>query len=99
MKTNCIPDLFGFEAWQGRPVGAAFDDGTITSDTGALLLGETDRAIGLIDRFTAWFSDLRCQELIEHEVKTRIGQRVFGLGLGYEDLNDHDEASTGSARP
>ena len=47
----------------------------------------------------AWFSDPRCQELIEHEVKTLIGQRVFGLGLGYEDLNDHDEALTGSAPP
>ena len=91
MQTDCIPDLFGFEAVESRPVVAAFDGGSITSDAGALLLGETDRAIGLIDRFAACFSDARCQELIEHEVKTLVGQRVFGLGLGYEDLNDHDE--------
>jgi len=70
---------------------AAFDGGSITSDAGAMLLGARDRAIGLIDRFAACFRDGRCQELIEHEVKTLISQRVFGLALGYEDLNDHDE--------
>src|SRR5208283_6055240 len=91
MRTDCIPDLFGFVAVEGRPVVAAFDGGSITSDAGALLLGATDRAIRLIDRFAACFRDRRCQELIEHEVKTLIGQRVFGLALGYEDLNDHDE--------
>jgi hypothetical protein len=55
-----------------------------------LLLGATDRAIGLIDRFAGCFTDRRCQALIEHEVGTLVGQRVFGLALGYEDLNDHD---------
>ena len=91
MQTDCIPDLFGFVAVEGRPVVAAFDGGSITSDAGAMLLGATDRAIGVIDRFAACFRDARCQELIEHEVKTLIGQRVFGLALGYEDLIDHDE--------
>ena len=56
-----------------------------------MLLGATDRAIGLIDRFAACFHDARRQELIEHEVATRIGQRVFGLAAGYEDLIDHDQ--------
>jgi hypothetical protein len=97
MQTDCIPDLFGFVAVEGRPVVAAFDGGSIASDAGALLLGATDRAVRRIDRFAACFRDARCQELIEHEVETLIGQRVFGLGLGYEDLIDHDEASTGSA--
>ena len=91
MQTDCIPDLFGFVAVEGRPVVATFDGGSITSDAGALLLGATDRAIGLNDRFAACFCDARCQELIEHEVKTLVGQRVFGLALGYEDLIDHDE--------
>jgi hypothetical protein len=72
-------------------VEAAFDGGTVTSDAGALLLGATDRAIGMIGRFAACFHDERRAELIEHEVATLVGQRVFGIALGYEDLNDHDD--------
>jgi len=91
MQTDGIPDLFGFEPVEGRPVVTAFDGGSITSDAGAMLLGAADRAIGLIDRFAACFHDARRQELIEHEVETLIGQRVFGLAAGYEDLIDHDQ--------
>ena len=91
MTTNCSTDLFGFTDVEGREVVAAFDGGAITSDAGALLLGAADRAIGLIDRFAACFHDERCPELIEHTVATLVGQRVFGIALGYEDLNDHDE--------
>jgi hypothetical protein len=69
----------------------SFDGGAITSDAGALLLGKTDRAIGLVDRLAACFTDYRKVELIEHRVATLVGQRVFGIALGYEDLNDHDE--------
>jgi hypothetical protein len=68
-----------------------FAGGTITSDAGALLLGATDRVIALVERFAGCFCDRRRSELIEHEVKTLVGQRVFGIALGYEDLNDHDE--------
>ena len=75
----------------GRAVVAAFDGGTITSDAGALLLGQTDQAIGLIDRFAACFKDQRTPDLVEHRVNTLVLQRVFGIALGYEDLNDHDE--------
>ena len=57
---------------------AAFDAGTITSDAGALLLGATDRAIRMMDRLASCFHDVRCPELIEHEVATLVGQRVFG---------------------
>jgi hypothetical protein len=71
-------------------VEASFDGGMITSDAGGLLLGSTDRALGLVDRFARCFKDYRAPELIEHEIRTLIGQRVFGLALGYEDLNDHD---------
>jgi hypothetical protein len=91
MPTECIPDLFGFKPVGGREVVAAFDAGAVTSDAGALLLSATDRAIRMMDRFAACFHDVRCQEQIEHEVVTLVGQRVFGIALGYEDLNDHDE--------
>src|SRR6202049_2796590 len=91
MPTECSRDLFGFAPVEGRDVVAAFDGGVISSDAGALLLGATDRAIAMMDRFAACFHDVRCQELIWHEVVTLIGQRVFGIALGYEDLNDHDE--------
>jgi Transposase DDE domain group 1 len=91
MPTECNPDLFGFAPVEGRDVVAAFDGGAISSDAGALLLGAADRAIAMMDRFASCFHDVRCQELIEHEVVTLVGQRVFGIALGYEDLNDHDE--------
>lgn len=90
MQTECSVDLLGFARVEGRDVVAAFDGGAITSDAGGLLLGETDRAIGLIDRFAGCFTDHRRRELVEHEVATLVGQRVFGMALGYEDLNDHD---------
>ena len=91
MTTDCSTNLFGFTEVEGREVVAAFDGGAITSDAGALLLGAADCAIGLIDRFAACFHDVRRPELVEHQVTTMIGQRVFGIALGYEDLNDHDD--------
>ena len=90
MPTECISDLFGFAPVEGRRVEASFDGGAITSDAGGLLLGSTDRAIGLLDRLAQCFKDHRNAELIEHRVRTLVGQRVLGLALGYEDLNDHD---------
>lgn len=90
MPTECSADLFGFAPVEGREVVAAFDGGAITSDAGALLLGASDRAIDLTRRFAACFHDLRCPERIEHEVVTLVGQRIFGIALGYEDLIDHD---------
>ena len=91
MPTECNPTLFEFAPVEGRHVVAAFDGGAITSDAGALLLGETDRAIRLTDRFASCFTDARMSELVEHEVGTMVLQRVVGIALGYEDLNDHDE--------
>jgi Transposase DDE domain group 1 len=91
MPTECSADWFGFAPVEGREVVAAFDGGAITSDAGALLLGATDRAIRMMDRFASCFHDERRQDLIEHEIVTLVGQRVFGIALGYEDLNDHDE--------
>ena len=91
MQTECSADLFGFARVEGRAVVAGFDGGKMTSDAGALLLGATDRAIRLVDRFAECFADSRTPELIEHTVRTLVGQRVFALALGYEDLVDHDE--------
>src|ERR1700709_648954 len=91
MQTECTPALFEFPALEGRHVEASFDGGAITSDAGALLLGQTDRAIRLSERFAACFPEPRAAELVEHQVETMVVQRVVGIALGYEDLNDHDE--------
>jgi len=91
MTTECSADLFGFAPVAGRAVVASFDGGAITSDAGGLLLGAADRAVKLTERLAACFDDERRRYLIEHEVMTLVGQRVFGIALGYEDLNDHDE--------
>jgi hypothetical protein len=96
MPTECSAEtqgaeLFEFGSVDRRGVVAGFDGGAITSDAGALLLGAVDRVIGLIGRFSGCFIDRRRPELVEHLVTTLVGQRVFGIALGYEDLNDHDE--------
>jgi hypothetical protein len=91
MPTQCSRDLFGFAPVTGRRVEAAFDGGDATSDAGALLLGATDRAIGLVDRFAGCFHDGRTPVLVEHNIATMVAQRVFGIALGYEDLIDHDQ--------
>ena len=91
MPTECSAELFEFARVEGRCVVAAFDGGKITSDAGALLLGASDRAIGLIDRLASCFTDSRSPEHVEHTVATMVGQRVFGIALGYEDVVDHDE--------
>jgi hypothetical protein len=91
MQTECNADLFGFAPVEKRSVVAAFDGGKITSDAGALLLGLADQAIGLVDRFASCFEDTRNAAFVEHEVRTLVGQRVFAMALGYEDLTDHDQ--------
>src|SRR3979411_523727 len=68
MPTECSAEAFDFGTVEGRSVEAAFDAGLVTSDAGALLLGATDRAIDLIDRFASCFHDQRRPEWIEHEV-------------------------------
>jgi hypothetical protein len=91
MPTECSQDSLDFASLGGRKVTAAFDGGAMTSNAGALLLRETDRAIGLSRQAAACFSDGRRQDRIEHGVETLIAQRIHGIALGYEDLNDHDE--------
>ena len=91
MPTECNPEPMLFARLDRREVVADFGGGAMTSDAGALLLGATDRAINLVDRFAACFSDGRAAERIVHDVRTLIGQRVFAIALGYEDLVDHDD--------
>jgi hypothetical protein len=91
MTTECNAESFLFQPLGRREVVARFDGGTITSDAGALLLRETERITGIIRQFAACFSDHRRPHRIEHTVEELIGQRVYGLCLGYEDLNDHDQ--------
>ena len=91
MPTQYRSEQLHFAPIENRAVVAAFDGGAITSDAGALLLGATDRAIGLVERFAACFQDARDPDLIEHELPALVGQRVFGIALGYEDLIDHDD--------
>ena len=91
MPTECSPNLFGFSRVEGRRVVAGFDGGAVTSDAGALLLGATDRAIGLIGRLAGCFSDARSENQIEHPLAGLLSQRIFAIALGYEDLIDHEE--------
>ena len=91
MPTDCSPTLFDFAPVEGRKVVASFDGGVITSDAGGLLLGAADKVLGLTRRLAACFQDHRDPDLIEHRVETLLMQRITGIALGYEDLNDHDQ--------
>jgi hypothetical protein len=90
MQTECIAGQLEFEGFDGRRVVAAFDGGAVTSDAGAVLLREADRAIGLIERVAACFTDHRDADQVIHALPTLIGQRIVAIALGYEDVNDHD---------
>jgi hypothetical protein len=91
MPTECSAKPSIFAPVDGRPVVAEFDAGAVTSDAGGLLLGAADKAIGLVRRLAGCFRDKRDARFIEHTATTLVGQRVFGIALGYEDLNDHDD--------
>ena len=91
MPTECSAERFAFAPVDGRAVVASFDGGAMTSDAGALLLGATDRVLGLTRRLAGCFKDSRDPAYIEHTVETLVMQRTVGIALGYEDLNDHDQ--------
>ena len=91
MPTQCKPLSFAFQGCQGRRVAAAFDGGAITSNAGVLLLREIDRSVGILDLVADCFTGYRDPRLTEHSVGTLARQRVMGITLGYEDLNDHDQ--------
>jgi hypothetical protein len=91
VNTECTQRSFDFHRLGKRQVTARFDGGDISSDGGALLLRRVEERTQIVRQFAACFADFRNQDLIEHEAADLIAQRVYGLALGYEDLNDHDD--------
>jgi len=91
LKTECNTNSVEFHPHFRRNVVGRFDGGTITSDAGGLLLREVEQRARIIRQFAACFADYRRPQLVEHSVEELVAQRVYGLALGYEDLNDHDE--------
>ena len=89
--TECNQWSFGFEACGKREIVARFDGGTISSDGGALLLRQTDTRLKLLPRLAECFLDGRNQKQVEHSVLAMLAQRIYGLALGYEDVNDHEQ--------
>ena len=89
--TECTQSQFEFAPHFSRQVVARFDGGTLTTDGGGLLLRETDRRLNLLPRFADCFLDARNPIFVEHSVQELVSQRVYGLALGYEDLNDHEQ--------
>ena len=91
METECMVGTLRFQAVARRAVQARFDGGAMTSDGGAVLLREVDRVTGLLSQLAACFRDARDPARRTHPVAALVRQRVYGLALGYEDLNDHDQ--------
>src|ERR1039457_2695426 len=89
--TECNQSSFGFEACGKREIVARFDGGTISSDGGAFLLRRTDQRLNLLPRLAECFLDGRNQEQVEHSILEMLSQRIYGLALGYEDVNDHEQ--------
>ncbi len=90
MSTTCHPNHMQFQDLGNREVIAQFDGGKISSDGGGILLREVENLTGIIEGFSACFTDYRAPERVEHSVEELVSQRVYGIALGYEDVNDHD---------
>jgi hypothetical protein len=88
--TQCSQGGLGFQTLAGRDIVANFDGGKVTSDAGGLLLREVEARFGFVRQFARCFNDFRDPDRVEHTVEELLKQRIFGLCLGYEDLNDHD---------
>jgi hypothetical protein len=89
--TECNQSSFGFEASGRREIVARFDGGTISSDGGAFLLRQADQRLNLLARLAGCFLDGRNQKQVDHSILEMLSQRIYGLALGYEDLNDHEQ--------
>jgi hypothetical protein len=90
VMTECNVEPLEFHDLGRREVVGKFDGGMISSDGGAVLLREVEKRTGVLHRLAQQFTDYRDPEAIEHTVEELSSQRVLGLALGYEDLNDHD---------
>ena len=91
MGTDCSATQLVFEGFAGRQVVGEFDGGDVTSNGGAPLLREADRAIGLTGRVARCFRDDRNPAFVEHRLETLLSQRIHAIALGQEDLVDHDD--------
>src|SRR5438445_5422600 len=91
MATECTQKDFGFHPLKHREIRAQFDGGAITTEGGGVVLREVEKRIGMVRQFAACFREYRKVDLIEHTVEELVAQRIYGLALGYEDLNDHEE--------
>ncbi len=89
--TECNQTFFPFEGHFSRQLVAEFAGDWLTTDGGSLLLRQADRKIGLLRRVASCFTDYRQPERIEHRLAEMLAQRIYGLALGYEDLNDHEQ--------
>ncbi|HEV2323847.1 MAG TPA: transposase, partial [Terracidiphilus sp.] len=89
--TECTQESFSFAPHFSRRVEAGFTAGQVSSDGGLLLLRETEQRIGLVGRLASCFTDKRRQDLVDHQLPEMLSQRIYGLALGYEDLNDHEQ--------
>jgi hypothetical protein len=92
--TECNQETFTFTAHFSRRVEAGFRAGQVSTDGGALLLREVDRKINLLGRLAGCFLDGRAPLLVKHPLPQMLAQRIYGLALGYEDLNDHEQLRT-----
>src|SRR5450631_4064584 len=92
--TECNQSSFEFGSAGKRQVTARFDGGTISSDGGAFLLQQTNERLNLLPRLAQCFLDGRNQNYVEHSIQEMLAQRIYGLALGYEDLNDHEQLRT-----
>ena len=90
MATQCTSDAFPLAGLGRRQVVAKFDGGRLSSDGGAVLLRAANQAFQVTGRLAACFIDHRNPARVEHSLESLLGQRVFALALGYEDINDHD---------
>jgi hypothetical protein len=90
MQTECSAPQLEFHGLERRAVIGKFDGGQISSDGGGVLLREVEQRTRILKRLSQCFVDHRDPELIEHDVDSLVKQRVYGIALGYEDLNDHD---------
>ncbi len=90
-STECIPNQLNFGTIKGRKVIANFEGGRITSDAGIVLMAELDKKLKITARFAQCFRDYRSSSYVDYSVHELLAQRVYGIGLGYEDVNDHDQ--------
>ena len=91
LMTECNQETFSFAAHFSRRVEASFTAGRVSTDGGALLLRQADRKIGLLERVASCFIDRRSPVFVQHQLGEMLSQRIYGLALGYEDLNDHEQ--------